>query len=90
MVNKPWDTHLAGQLVGFLGSLISRRDHGWKAPFAPLLLIVFCILLLDRINISTRTNMISDKNEENCNCEHHQNQCNWIYKVVGNHFNHLE
>lgn len=44
------DTHLAGQLIGFLGPLISRCDHGGKAPLASLLLIVFRIRLWGRGN----------------------------------------
>lgn len=42
------DSHLAGQLVGCLGPLVGRGDHGWKAPLALLLFTVFCVPLLVR------------------------------------------
>lgn len=63
MVNKHEDTHLAGQLVGFLGSLIGGGDHGWEAPLTPLLLIVFCIFLLVRPKVSMRSNTTLGENK---------------------------
>lgn len=42
------DSHLAGQPVGRLGPLVGRGDHGWEAPLALLLFVVFCVPLLVR------------------------------------------
>lgn len=54
------DSHLAGQLVGCLGPLVGRCDHGWEAPLALLLFTVFWIALL-RDHRGMRTRRVLDE-----------------------------
>lgn len=58
--SEPRDSHLAGQLVGCLGPLVGRCDHGWEAPLALLLFTVFCIALL-RDHRGMRTHLVVDE-----------------------------
>lgn len=58
--SEPRDSHLAGQLVGCLGPLVGRCDHGWEAPLALPLFAVFCIALL-RDHRGMRTRLVLDE-----------------------------
>lgn len=59
--SEPRDSHLAGQLVGCLGPLVGRCDHGWETPLALLLFTVFCIALL-KDHRGMRTSLVLDEN----------------------------
>lgn len=58
---EPRDSHLAGQLVGCLGPLVGRCNHGWEAPLALLLFAVFWIALL-KDHRGMRTSLVVDEN----------------------------
>lgn len=62
--NDPRDSHLASQLVGCLGPLVGRCNHGWEAPLALLLFTVFCIALL-KDHRGMRTSLVLNENSRN-------------------------